>query len=716
MKKVRDLSATWSRRRVVALVLVALGGFFLGGRAMGDLVPSQDAGEPASEEASATTDPEESEDAQEGPRLENLSLPAGLDTLTGLVGQPLERTLELKLTEGGAPVEGAAVRFVIVDAPSKAEGQSLSREKAVTDDEGVACADLTIGSKEGSYVVGAFVEGREVEPLRFKVDAREGTWIMFLVFGLLGGLGIFLMGMEMSSDGLKQAAGERMRGILSALTSKRVLGLIIGIVATAVLQSSSATTVMLVGFVSATMMNLTQAIGVTLGAKIGTTVTAQLIAFNLAEYSLLLVALGFLMRVASKKKGIRQAGEIILGFGLIFFGLGVMGSSMRPLRTVPQFSELLVSLGNNPLLGILIAVAFTAIVQSSAATIGLAIALCASGLLSLEAGLPLAWGAHVGTCATALLSSLGTGREGKQVAVAHLILSVLGVAIAFPFISYFVDGARWLTGVMGSTSVARELANGHMLFTVATGIVLLPFVRQIRWLTLKIVPPLDKEPPFGPRYLADGSIDVPVLALEQAHREIMRLAGIVRGMMEMSLRSLEEPDEELAVAIGAQDDKVDILEKAIRPFLARVAQQGLDPVLSAREHGFIYIVQDYEGIGDILTKEIASVGAKLADKGASFSQEGMGEIAAYHEKLMAKFDRIGNAVEKMDRKLAEEALQLSFKERIMERKMREAHLARLHSEKKETVETSAWHLSVLNNYRAVGEKLDNVARTILEEL
>jgi len=715
MKKVRDLSGTWSRRRVVALVLVALGGFFLGGRAMGDLLPSQDA-----QEAQADGSPGEidasGDDGVAGPRMENLSLPAGLTTLTGLVGQPLERTLKLRLTEDGQPVKGAAIRFIVVDAPSKAEGQSLSREKAVTDDDGVACVDFVVGSSKGTYVVAAFVEGAEIEPLRFKVDAREGTWIMFLVFGLLGGLGIFLMGMEMSSDGLKQAAGERMRGILSALTSKRVLGLIIGIVATAVLQSSSATTVMLVGFVSATMMNLTQAIGVTLGAKIGTTVTAQLIAFNLAEYSLLLVALGFLMRVASKRKGIRQAGEIILGFGLIFFGLGVMGSAMRPLRTVPQFSELLVSLGDNPILGILIAVAFTAIVQSSAATIGLAIALCASGLLSLEAGLPLAWGAHVGTCATALLSSLGTGREGKQVAVAHLILSVLGVAIAFPFIGYFVDAARWLTGAMGSTSVARELANGHMLFTVATGIVLLPFVRQIRWLTLKIVPPLDKEPPFGPRYLADGSIDVPVLALEQAHREIMRLAGIVRGMMEMSLRSLEEPDEELAAKIGAQDDKVDILEKAIRPFLARVAQQGLDPVLSAREHGFIYIVQDYEGIGDILTKEIASVGAKLADKGASFSQEGMGEIAAYHEKLMAKFDRIGNAVEKMDRKLAEEALQLSFKERMMERKMREAHLARLHSEKKETVETSAWHLSVLNNYRAVGEKLDDVARTILEEL
>ena len=671
--------------------------------------PSAD---PAATESAEDTVPA----AVDGFTVENLSLPPGLKTLTGRTGHELDRPISLKVSKDGKPASGERVRFVVMVTPDKAEGQALSKTEVETDEDGVATTVLTLGGAKGTYVVGAFIEAApNMDPVRFKVDAREGTWIMFLVFGLLGGLGIFLMGMEMSGDGLKKAAGDRMRGVLSALTSKRILGLLIGIVATAVLQSSSATTVMLVGFVSATMMNLTQAIGVTLGAKIGTTVTAQLIAFNLSEYSLLLVALGFLMRVASKKKSIRQGGEIILGFGLIFFGLGVMGSSMKPLRSVPEFSELLVSLGEKPILGVLVAVGFTAIVQSSAATIGLAIALCASGLLSLEAALPLAWGAHVGTCATALLSSLGTGREGKQVAVSHLIVSLLGVAVAFPFLPYFVDAARWVTSAMGSTSVARELANGHMIFTIATGLAILPFVKQIQWVTLKLVPPLKKGAPFGPKYLNETAIDVPVLALEQARLEIIRMTGIVREMMVDAMEGLASPSEENAQGIAEKDDKVDILEKAIRPFLARVAQQGLSPELSAKEHGYIYIVQDFEGMGDIITKELAPVGTKLADRSAAFSEEGLADIRRYHEKLMAKLDRVINAVSGLDRTVAEETLQLGFKERMLERKLRQAHLSRLHSEKKETVETSSWHLSVLNNLRAVGEKLDDIARTILEE-
>jgi phosphate:Na+ symporter len=700
MKQWISISSPHAARKFLILGLVVVGGLFWGSQAISETSPPvQEATPPV------------------GIHLKNLALPPGLDTLTGIVNTTVERKLEIQALDGDTPIQGRKIKFMLMSVPAKSKGFKLLKTEAITDKDGKAFTELSLGSKKGNYVVAAFFEDRlDVVPARFTVAARDGGWVAFLIFGLLGGLGIFLMGMEMSGDGLKEAAGERMRGILSALTSNRVFGLLIGIVATAILQSSSATTVMLVGFVSATMMNLTQAIGVMIGAKIGTTVTAQLIAFNLSEYSLLLVAVGFLMRVVSKKKSLKQGGNIILGFGLIFFGLGVMGGAMRPLRTVPEFSELLVSLGKQPLLGILVAVAFTGIVQSSAATIGLAIALCASGLLSLEAGLPLAWGAHVGTCATALLSSLGTGREGKQVAVSHLIFSVLGVAVAFPFLGYFVDGARVVTAWMGSESVARELVNGHMLFTIATGIVLLPFIKQVEWLTVKIVPPLKTAPPFGPKYLAKTSLDVPVLALEQALMEIMRLAGIVRGMMLSSMESLVTPSEESAETIGLEDDKVDILEKAIRPFLAQVAQRGLDPKLSAREHGFIYIVQDFEGIGDVINKEIASVGRKLFEKDLLFSEEGLSELQQYHGKLLKKFDRIVEAVRIQDRSKAEETIQLGFKERIMERKFRQAHLGRLHSGKKCSVETSSMHLSVLNNLRAIGERLDDIARTILEEM
>ncbi len=653
-----------------------------------------------------------------GPVLENLSLPPGLDTLTGIVGAELERPLELRVTEGGRPVAGAVIEFLVLVEPAKADGTALEATRVVTGSDGRARTSLTLGTKEGMYAVGAFLSGAGlgIEPVRFRAEARGRAWVVFLVFGLLGGLGIFLLGMELSSEGLKRAAGERMRGVLGKLTGNRVLGLVVGTGATAVLQSSSATTVMLVGFVSATMMNLTQAIGVTLGAKIGTTVTAQLIAFNLAEYSLVLVAVGVLLRVAAKRQSVRRAGDILLGFGFIFFGLGVMGTAMKPLRAVPAFTELLVSLGEQPLLGVLVAVGFTAVVQSSAATIGLAIALCASGMLSLEAALPLAWGAHVGTCATALLASLGAGREGKQVAVAHLLVSVLGVAIAFPFLGYLLEASRWLTAWMGSVSVARELTNGHMIFTIVTGFALLPFVRQIEWLTKKLVPPAAVEAPFGPVFINDAGLEVPALALEQARREILRMADIVRGMLARSMDLLTRPDETGADGIARDDDKVDILEKAIRPFLARAAQAGLDPVLSTRERAFIYAVQDLEGIGDVITKELAPVSRKLAEGGAAFSAEGLAELGSFHGKVLDKFDRVIEVLGEPDRQRAEAVIQLGFKERAMERRLREAHISRLHAQREETVQTSAWHLSVLSNLRAVVEKLDNVARTILEEL
>jgi len=695
----------YARRRTIVCILAGLGLVCLAARAYGGGV---DLEEPAPVEESQETVPV---------ALKNLSMPPGLKALVGITGSRLDRCLTVQVLRYGKPAPGEKVSFRILVAPGKAKGHELTQTEVTTDEEGKARTEFLVGSKGGTYVVGAFYEGNlELEPVRIRVDGRASSWLMFLVFGLLGGLGIFLMGMEMAGDGLKEAAGDRMRGILSALTSNRFFGMLVGTLVTAVLQSSSATTVMLVGFVSATMMTFVQAIGVMMGAKIGTTVTAQIVAFNLSEYSLMFVALGFFLQMAGWKKGIKQAGLIILGFGLIFFGLGVMGTAMKPLRAVPAFTELLISLADQPLLGILLAIAFTAIVQSSSATIGLAIALCQSGLLSLEAGLPLAWGAHIGTCATALLSSLGASREGKQVAVSHLIYSVVGVIIAFPFLGFFVDGARWFSEAMGSTSVARQLANGHTMFTVTSALVFMPLLRQLEWATKKIVPSEDKEAAFGPKFLAETSMDIPVLALEQAHREIMRMGGIVEGMVTDSITHLKNPTEEAAELVKAEDDKVDTLEKAIRPFLARVARTGLAVELSSREHAFIYIVQELEGIGDILSKEIGVSATKLAERKLSFSEEGVNELAQFHEKIVNKYGRVMEAVEKLDRHIAEEVIQLSFKERLLERKLREAHLERLHTGEKVSVETSAIHLSVLGNLWAIGTRLEAVARTIMMEL
>ncbi len=645
------------------------------------------------------------------------SLPPGLKTLTGIAGEELDRQVEVQVLRHGAPAADEFVSFRVLVAPRGAKGQTLSNAEALTDEDGVARTSLTLGSKKGDYVVAAFHEGTvDVPPVRTPIKAKGTTWMMFLLFGLLGGLGIFLIGMEGAGDGLKAVAGDRMRGILSTLTSNRFFGLLVGAVVTGVLQSSSVTTVLLVGFVSATMMNLAQAVGVMMGAKIGTTVTAQIVAFNVSEYALAFVALGFGLKILGWNRKVKQLGDVVLGFGFIFFGLGVMSTAMKPLRAVPAFTELLLALADQPILAILLSIAFTAVVQSSSATIGLVIALCAGGLLTLDAGLPLAWGAHIGTCATALLSSLGASREGKQVAVSHLVYSVVTVVLAFPFLHLFVDAALWATEAMGSDSVARQVANGHTVFTVTTGLLFLPFVKQIAWLTRKLVPDTVGEPPFGPRYINDNALSVPVLALEQAQREVLHMAGLARDLVAESAVFLESPTEEAAARLRAQDDKLDILEKSIRPFLARVAQEDLSPDLSATEHAFIYIVQDLEGIGDLVSKEIAGAVAKLADREQAFSPDGLTELKSYHGKLMAKFDMVVEAVEGVDRGIAERVIQLGFKERLFERKLREAHLVRLHAGREETVATSSLHLSVLSNLRAISDRLEAIARTVMMEL
>ena len=277
-------------------------------------------------------------------------------------------------------------------------------------------------------------------PLPAQADAasesKEISWF-FLVVGLLGGLSLFLYGMERMSDALKNVAGEKMKDILGILSNNRFMGMITGAIVTAVIQSSSVTTVMLVGFVTAGLMSLSQTIGVIMGSNIGTTITAQIVAFKVTKYALLLVAIGFGMLFSSKKEKIQQYGYMIMGLGMIFFGMGVMSDAMKPLRTYQPFLDLMTQM-SNPVLGILVAAAFTALVQSSSATTGVIIVLAMQGLISLKAGIALSFGANIGTCVTAFLASIGKPREALRVSIVHVLFNVVGVLIFLPFIGPFV--------------------------------------------------------------------------------------------------------------------------------------------------------------------------------------------------------------------------------------------------------------------------------------
>ncbi len=383
-------------------------------------------------------------------------------------------------------------------------------------------------------------------------ESKEISWF-FLVVGLLGGLSLFLYGMERMSDALKNVAGEKMKDILmermsdalknvagekmkdilGILSNNRFMGMITGAIVTAVIQSSSVTTVMLVGFVTAGLMSLSQTVGVILGADIGTTITAQIVAFKVTKYALLLLAIGFGMLFSSKREKIQQYGYMVMGLGMLFFGMGVMKDAMEPLRTYQPFIDLMANM-SNPILGILVAAFFTALVQSSSASMGVVIVLAMQGLITLEAGISLALGANIGTCVTAGLASLGKPREAVRVAVCHVLFKIIGVLIMVPLIGPFAkfvvfispSPAEGLTGLQAAAAVLpRQVANAHTLFNIGIGVLFLPLVTYFARFVFWLVPdkPLAEVEEIQPKYLSEMLLHTPSLALDAARHEIKRM-------------------------------------------------------------------------------------------------------------------------------------------------------------------------------------------------
>ena len=377
-----------------------------------------------------------------------------------------------------------------------------------------------------------------IQPLA-AMDTKNSINWMFLIFGLFGGLALFLYGMEQMSNGLKKTAGDHIRSILSALTNNRLMGLTVGAFVTMVIQSSSATTVMLVSFVQAQLMTFVQSLGVILGADIGTTITAQLIAFNLTDYALLMIAIGFGIRMFAKKDTGKHIGEVIMGFGILFFGMKLMSDAMKPLRTYVPFIELLEGL-ENPLYGLLVGAIFTALIQSSSAFTGLIIVLAQQGLLTLDAGIPLIFGANLGTCVTAGLASIGTSREAKRVALAHTMFKIGGILLFVLWIPTFAEIIRNISPTSNSigldklaSETPRQIANAHTLFNVSLAFIFLPFTMLFSKLILFILPRRKVEVGVVPVtwHLDDTAISTPALAIGLAQTEISRMAKISKRML-----------------------------------------------------------------------------------------------------------------------------------------------------------------------------------------
>jgi len=514
------------------------------------------------------------------------------------------------------------------------------------------------------------VAGMAAVPALAAVGDAEQTinwWQMGMT--LLGGLAVFLYGMDQMAEALKKVAGDSMKQILARLTNSRIMGLITGAFVTAVIQSSSVTTVMLVGFVTAGLMSLSQAIGVILGADIGTTITAQIVAFKVTKYALLLVAVGFGLIFMGKRDHIKQYGHLIMGLGLIFFGMGIMSEGMYPLRSYQPFIELMQSV-SNPVIGILVATLFTALVQSSSATMGVVIAMSLQGLISLEAGIALALGANIGTCATAGLAAIGKPREAVRVAVAHVTFKVLGVIIILPFIPYLAELVRDISpvaeaGLVGMDKLAaetpRQIANAHTIFNVALATIFLPFAGLFARFCEWIVPDRTIEEDAAlvqPTYLDEELIDTPTLALERARYEIGHMGEYVNQMLTMSMPAFLAGDRERIKEISGIDDKVDFLYAEIVAYLGKISRKQLTESQARELSNLLAAVNDLESIGDIIETDAVDLAEQCFAKDVRISEATQKVLGGLHGTIAGSVERALHSVAKNDGETAQDVIAL----------------------------------------------------------
>lgn len=474
-------------------------------------------------------------------------------------------------------------------------------------------------------------------------------WLTLIV-GFAGGLALFLYGMDRLTESLRIIVGDRARRILAKLTSNRIMGLLTGAGVTAVVQSSSVTTVLLVGFVSASLMTFTQTLPVIFGSNIGTTITAQIIAFNVTAWALGFVAIGFLIGALAKTQSRRAQGMAVVGLGLIFLGMAVMGEAMEPLRTYQPFIDAMETL-DNVFVAIVVGALFTALVQSSSATTAVVIVLAGQGLISLEAGVALVLGANIGTTVTALLAAIGKPRDAQRVAVAHVLFNVIGVIIWLPFLDLLVS---WTASVGGG--IQREIANAHTVFNVINALIFLPFVTQFAALVTRLVPDKPHVGAIAPRYIDDSLLSTPSLALAKARMEMLRMASRVRGMLVSVLPALLDGDIDELERVGSIDDEVDELHGMILEFLGRVSQERLTNESRDELVDLLEATNALEAIGDIVETNLVSLGHQKIDKSVEVSAETRDLIEDYHRSVVQAFELALVAVTQKDESAARQVV------------------------------------------------------------
>lgn len=543
-----------------------------------------------------------------------------------------------------------------------------------------------------------------------------------IIFGLFGGLAVFIYGMNLMGEGLQKAAGERMRRILEVLTSNPIMGVLVGTLVTSILQSSSATTVMVVGFVSARLMTLPQAISVILGANIGTTITAQLVAFKIGHYAYAITALGFICYFFVKKKNIKYIGQTVFAFGLLFIGLNTMGDVMKPLAKSQVFADMILNLSHMPILGVLVGTLMTVIIQSSSATIAvlqnLASQPAADGvhsLINLQTAMPILFGDNIGTTITAILAAIGSRVNAKRAALAHSIFNIAGTLVFVWFVPVFAKFVMFISPKGPETEIiARQIANAHTSFNVLNTLLWLPFT----WVLAKIVTFLVRgtEEVMENRvlYLDNRMLGNPAIAMDLATKELSRMAMYTQKMMASAKKAFTESNMEEAKQVLETEEIVDMLQTEIVKYLSTMLSQGiLTERQSIRLAGLMHITSDIERIGDHC-KNVAEFAQMKETEHLPFSQEAIVEITDAFNLLNKMVDDTIHALQNGDTELAKKVLEEEDEIDSLEENLRSSHMDRLNSGMCNPQSTITF-IELIHNLERIADHCNNIAEAVLDD-
>ena len=524
-----------------------------------------------------------------------------------------------------------------------------------------------------------------------------------IVTGVFGGLGLFLYGMKLMSDGLENVAGEKLKGILEKITSSKVIGVLVGTIVTAIIQSSSATTVMVVSFVNVGLMTLTQATGVILGSNIGTTITAQMVSFKLEIIAPIFIGVGSIVMMSAKKKRIKDLAYIALGFGVLFMGMGLMSSSLKPVSNLHIFNEFISVIGKNHFLGVLVGLIMTAILQSSSATTGILVALANTGNIDINVAFPIILGCNIGTCITAILAGLTANRTAKKAALLHLSFNIFGTILFLPFSDKVVTVVNYLT----PDNVARQVANAHTIFNIVITIFILPISKYFVRLVNRILPDYESKESYGAVYLDKKLLETPIVASGQAIKEIIRMANKAKDNLELAMEVFLNWNEEKMKRVYDNENIINTLERDITEYLIELSQHNLPEENAKLVSKAYHTINDIERIGDH-AENLAELAIQKYEKDITLSNEGDKEVRQLFEVTLKSISIAIESFKSNEINNGDEVEKIEEEIDSLEKQFRENNINRL-SAKTCLADAGIMFFDLLSNLERIGDHANNIA-------